>query len=354
MFSPFSATLFGELAQIHYQWHQIPQARDYFSRSVHWSTLGGFSDAEIYHCVFQSRLFQMEGNLQAAVDEIEKALRLMQTAAPALVREEVVAQQVSVFLAVDRLGEAQAALKSYGFSFDEVFVHPPLEVRAQILHPEGLLFNSALRIVLYQSRVLGKEQDLQQSILLAERIIDGSLRAQSLPIALQTLLLRAQLYVVSGNERAGLADVLTAMRLAEPQGFISIFVEEGTQIAELLSTLLRRKLLGAVKTMYAKNILSAFPNVKVPDKASGERAAARPVTSDVEDLAPIDPLTPRELEVLTHIASGDSNQAIAEKLVITVSAVKKHTRNIYAKLNVGSRTQAVARARQLGLINTDG
>ncbi len=64
-FSPFSATLFGELAQIYYQWHQIEEAREYFSRSVHWSTLGGFSNAEIYHCVFQSRLFQMEGDLQA-------------------------------------------------------------------------------------------------------------------------------------------------------------------------------------------------------------------------------------------------------------------------------------------------
>jgi LuxR family maltose regulon positive regulatory protein len=61
----------------------------------------------------------------------------------------------------------------------------------------------------------------------------------------------------------------------------------------------------------------------------------------------------RELEVLRHIAAGDSNQAIAEKLVITVSAVKKHTGNIFGKLNVNSRTQAVARARQLGLLSMD-
>jgi ATP/maltotriose-dependent transcriptional regulator MalT len=120
--SPFSATLFGELAQIYYQWHQIEKAREYFSRSVHWSRLGGFSDAEIYHGVFQSRLFQMEGNLQAAVDEIERSLRLMQTAAPALVREEVIAQQVSIFLAVHRLAETQIALKNYGFAFEDRFV----------------------------------------------------------------------------------------------------------------------------------------------------------------------------------------------------------------------------------------
>jgi ATP/maltotriose-dependent transcriptional regulator MalT len=64
----------------------------------------------------------------------------------------------------------------------------------------------------------------------------------------------------------------------------------------------------------------------------------------------IESLTRRELEVLGLISAGDSNQDIAGKLVITVSAVKKHTGNIYGKLGVSSRTQAVARARQLNLL----
>ncbi len=68
----------------------------------------------------------------------------------------------------------------------------------------------------------------------------------------------------------------------------------------------------------------------------------------------IEHLTARELEVLKLIAAGDSNQTIAEKLVITVSAVKKHTGNIFGKLNVNSRTQAVVCARQLGLLPVDG
>ncbi len=67
----------------------------------------------------------------------------------------------------------------------------------------------------------------------------------------------------------------------------------------------------------------------------------------------VESLTARELEVLRLIAEGHSNGAIAKKLVITVSAVKKHTSNIFGKLNVNSRTQAVARARQLKLIPLD-
>jgi LuxR family maltose regulon positive regulatory protein len=64
-------------------------------------------------------------------------------------------------------------------------------------------------------------------------------------------------------------------------------------------------------------------------------------------------LTPRELEVLQLIAIGDSNQTIASKFVITLSAVKKHTGNIFNKLNVKSRTQAIVRARELGLLSSD-
>lgn len=345
IFSPFSATLFGELAQIHYHWHQIEQARDFFARSVRWSTLGGFSDAEIYHSVFQSRLFQMEGDLRASVAEIEKALRLMQTAAPALVREEVIAQQVSIFLAVGQLAEAQSALQNYGFAFENGFVHPELDDSALIRHSEGLIFKSALRILLYRSRMSGETQALQDGIHLAEEVIDGLLRCKHLPIALQTLLMRAQLQVAKGNQEAGLSDVSRALELACPQGFISIFVEEGMDLVNLFSTLSKRKLPGTIKTTYVESILAAFPGLT-------KRVLPKPLPSDrYDDLAPIDPLTPRELEVLNHIARGDSNQVIAEQLFITLSAVKKHTGNIYAKLNVNSRTQAVVRGRQLGLLD---
>jgi LuxR family maltose regulon positive regulatory protein len=342
-FSPFSATLFGELAQVHYHWHQFAEARDYFARSVHWSTLGGFSDAEIYHSVFLSRLFQMEGDLQASRREIEKAVRLMETAAPALVREEVVAQQVSILLALDRLTDAQNALSAYGFTFEPQFSH--FDPDAVLTHPNALLFNSALRILLRLSNVKSEAQDLAAGIVLAERVISGSLRCKLLPVALQTLLLRAQLHVASGNERAGLADVITALKQAEPEGFISLFVEEGRAFSKLLVLLLRRNQSEPTHTDYIKRILTAFP-----EEPSLQKEDSLPEIDD--DLKLIEPLTAREREVLDHIAAGDSNQMIADKLIITLSAVKKHTRNIFAKLNVNSRTQAIVRARQLKLINS--
>jgi len=345
-YTPFSATLFGELAQVHYHWHQFPEAREYFARSVQWSALGGFSDGEIYHSVFLSRLFQMEGDLQASVREIKKAMRLMETAAPALVREEVISQQVSIFLVLDRLTDAQNALSAYGFTFDAGFSHPEVDSSAMLIHANALLYNSALRILLHRSKKKGEQQDLPAGILLAKRVIDASLRCKLLPIALQALLLRAQLHIDAGNESAGLADVVTALKQAEPEGFISLFVEEGSTISNLLALLLRRKQIEAIQTSYIQSILAAFPDQRPFQEPSN--------VADVDDeLKLIEPLTAREREVLAHIAAGDSNQMIADKLVITLSAVKKHTRNIFAKLNVHSRTQAIVRARLLKLINSN-
>jgi LuxR family maltose regulon positive regulatory protein len=345
-FSPFSATLFGELAQVYYHWHQLAEAREYFSRSVQWSTLGGFSDAEIYHSVFLSRLFQMEGNLQSSVREIEKAVYLMESAAPALVREEVISQQVSIFLVLDRLTEAQNALSAYGFTFEPRFSHPALDSDPILTHANALLYNSALRILLHRSKVESEQQNLPAGFLLAERVINSSLRCKLLPITLQALLLRAQLYIAAGDEDAGLADIVNVIKQAEPEGFISLFVEAGSEISNLLALLLRRKVIEPIQTSYIQRILAAFP-----EKQSFQKETFIPDIED--DLKLIEPLTAREQEVLDHIAAGDSNQMIADKLVITVSAVKKHTRNIFAKLNVNSRTQAVARARQLELINSN-
>jgi LuxR family transcriptional regulator, maltose regulon positive regulatory protein len=344
-FSPFSATLHGELAQIYYHWHRLNEARVSFERSVQWSLPGGFSDAQIYNSVFLSRLFQMEGKLQESIQEIEKAVSLMQTAAPSLVGEEVISQQVSIFLALDRIAEAQAALQPYGFRFEEGFSYPEPGPDTPLSHPRGLLYNSALRILLHQARKAHEHTMLKEGIDLAGLVLQGSFRARHLPIALQTLLLRAQLYVAAGEDPAGLADVARTLELAEPEGFISIFLEEGQPVAELVTALLKRHMPGSVQASYVQQILAAFPKAQsigtVPSRAVDP------------DLSPIEPLTPREQEVLQLIAAGDSNQAIADKLVITLSAVKKHTGNIFQKLNVSNRTQAVARARLLGLLPTE-
>jgi len=130
-----------------------------------------------------------------------------------------------------------------------------------------------------------------------------------------------------------------ALTLAEPGGFIMMFVSKGKPVAELLEEILavQKQDHDATKAgfslPYAKKIWSAFKTV-MPPKIEGM----------------MDPISEREIEVLFLIARGLSNKDIAEKLFISLNTVKTHTKNINSKLNVNSRTRAVARAKELGIL----
>jgi LuxR family maltose regulon positive regulatory protein len=357
--NPFGATLYGELGQIYYHWHQLDPAQGYLQRSMQTSGQSGYSDPEIFYHVALSRMYQMREDWDASAQEMQIAGDLAHKIPPAMIREEVISQQVRVDLAQGHLGAAQAALEAEGFSFEDGFGFPglapgPGEDIHPVTHPAGLLYNSALRVLLFQARAKQCLENLNAGIELATMVLAGELQCQHLPVALETLLLRAQLFGELGDDRSKLADVARALELAEPEGFISSFVEEGLPIFAVLTNLLESGLPGTVPSSYVQEILSAFPRTVPFEAARDEQAAlaAKQLLAAGESL--VEPLTARELEVLQLIAAGDSNRTIAEKLVITVSAVKKHCANIYGKLNVNSRTQAVARARQIGILPTDG
>lgn len=145
-------------------------------------------------------------------------------------------------------------------------------------------------------------------------------------------LLRAMVLDALG-ERAGAQEMMVAcLRPAAREGFVRLFVDEGNPVRALLAAALPAA--GPAEGGYARRLLRAFP----------EAGALPPIEPLVE------PLTPRERDVLHLICEGHSNRAIAKRLTITVSTVKKHAGNIYGKLGVESRAQAMIRARELRLV----
>ena len=167
---------------------------------------------------------------------------------------------------------------------------------------------------------------------------------------LESLALQARVLNTQGDRETAVAILIKALALAEPDGFVCIFVEEGEGMQSLLVAAARQLELALDPALislkvYVAKLLEAFP-------AHQKAGAVSHPQAKTDGL--VEPLTSRELEVLQLIAAGDSNRTIAGKLVITVSAVKKHTGNIFGKLNVNSRTHAVARARQLKLLPADG
>jgi LuxR family maltose regulon positive regulatory protein len=135
-----------------------------------------------------------------------------------------------------------------------------------------------------------------------------------------------------------------AVVLGEPQGYCRLFLDEGEPLLQLLSQLL---VTGHRASNYIQALLAA-------GKFRGREQTALLYRSKEPHSSPslslLDPLSERELEVLHLIANGDSNYEIAEQLVVAVSTVKRHVSNIFSKLAVTNRTQAVARAREFGML----
>ena len=156
--------------------------------------------------------------------------------------------------------------------------------------------------------------------------------------ALAILLLQALTANAQGNQAAALAALESALSLAAPEGYVRVFVDEGAPMAALLRAADHH----GIAPAYIARLLVAFPRT---EDQTGRPAALSPQSSTL-----VETLSQRELEVLRLIADGHSNQAIADRLVVAVSTVKKHVNNIYGKLDVQSRTQALVRARELTLL----
>jgi LuxR family maltose regulon positive regulatory protein len=139
-----------------------------------------------------------------------------------------------------------------------------------------------------------------------------------------------------------------ALALAEPGGFIRIFVDEGPPMAQLLSEAAAH----GVMPDYIGKLLAVF-EAEGQTVLAGRQAG--PGKSEDKSYLPsaqslIEPLSQRELEILQLIAQGLSNREISERLFLALDTVKGHNRSIYGKLQVQRRTEAIARARELGLL----
>jgi LuxR family maltose regulon positive regulatory protein len=153
-------------------------------------------------------------------------------------------------------------------------------------------------------------------------------------------ILQAITFAAQKRREEALSMLGQALALAEPEGFVRIFLDEGEPMRSLIAEFRALKLDQPEKSnsisLYADQLLAGFPGAN----------ANLPLTRNQPKL-----LSEREQAVLRLIASGASNAEIAQTLVITLSTVKRHTGNIYTKLGVYSRTQAIARARHLELLS---
>ena len=193
------------------------------------------------------------------------------------------------------------------------------------------------------ARILLAQDRPGQALALLDRLHAAAVAQDRTGSLIETGVLRALALAATGDEAGAVTALAGALLLACPHGHVRVFADEGPPMAALLGRLIAAQRAGSG--------FQAAAGVPLGYLARLQRAfTAGPPAPDPGPSGIIDPLTSRELEVLTMLAAGRSNQAIARELVVTLDTVKKHVGHVLAKLGAANRTEAVARARELSLI----
>jgi len=188
-------------------------------------------------------------------------------------------------------------------------------------------------------------KSLSEANTLLSRMHDYYASIHSTRVLIDVLVLQARVHVAQGDESQALEKLAEALALAEPGGFICPFLEQEPKMANLLGHLAKQN----PRPGYAGRILEAFGSGKT--ESSGDRSDDRSRSrSSLPDEPLIQPLTNREIEVLRKLAKGLSNNKIASSLFISPETVKKHLHNIFRKLDVKNRQQALISAKSIGIL----
>lgn len=199
------------------------------------------------------------------------------------------------------------------------------------------------------ARVLRAQGRAAEALGLLERLHARATAEDRQGSAIEIQALRALAMADLGDEAAALSFLTDALSLAHPQGYVRIFADEGPAMGLLLERLLANQqsdsLDGRVPAEYLSRLLAAIgPDSERPHGPSVDRPKRVLVPGLVEALSE------RELEVLELLAAGKANREIADQLYVTVHTVKKHITHILGKLGAANRTEAAARAREVGLV----
>lgn len=313
--------ILGEIAR---ERNELEKAEHYLSTGIELSRQGGITDDLRYSFLFLARLKQAQGDPQAALENWRQADLLLQAYNIPRLAALSAAERARLNLAQGNIAQAghwAHDVQQARVSQSSAYLHEPEElILARFFQADGQP-DAALdlvRPILAAARPAGRNRSLIQALILQALALEQQQQPQAADTALRE-----------------------ALALATPQGFMRLFIDEGPPIAGLLPRV------RSLAPVFVERLLSHL-NTDLDTEVEGTTAARREFTAPP---AHIEPLSNREQEVLELLVSGLTNREIAEKLVITVGTTKWHVHNIYQKLDVSSRAEAIARAYEWQLLN---
>jgi len=331
---PIASKALIELGDIKREWNHLEEAEADLTESIELSKQ--WSEMAAFYAYFPlARIRMAHGDVEAAREAIETACQVAQKSESTDLDDLVADLQQADFLV--RQGDLENAIhwaQTRGVAPD-VSPEPQHDlVKSQdYVHAHLRKYQ---QIVL--ARLFIRQERTSEALVLLEALLAQSRQLGRIDLIIEIQILRALAYQIEGHTAQAMEALTQALSLAEPGGYLRIFLDEGEPIIRLIHQAASLD----ISPAYTEKLLKAS---NMPEFSGG---VAQPSLLQPQPL--IEPLSKRELEVLRLLAAGMSNPEIAGELVVAVSTVHSHCKSIYSKLGVHARLDAAQRGRELGLI----
>ncbi len=335
---PLPVAAYADLfqAQLAYEWNQLEVAKSEALIAIEKTAPLQYMDILMGAYEVLVRVCTAQGDLTGAEQAVREMERLNQSAGIPLFRPYFESLRVHLWLAQGDLTRAVDWAEHTSYHQDALF------------YSRESAYLALVRVYLAQQRYPLALQWLTALLSAAEQVARvGSVISI---LALQVTALQA-----SGATQEALRVLHRLLTEASPEGYMRVFLDAGEPMQQALQALLttEQHTVSPVLASYGHTVLAAFACeqrqiVQQETIPPVSKALPRPSSQAAQQL--LEPLTPRELEVLHLLAQGASNQEIANRLVVSLTTVKKHVGSLLLKLAAENRTHAVARARELSLL----
>ena len=341
-----TADLYVGLSEIAREQNDLEAATQHLQHSQDLGEHAGFPQNRYRRRVAMARVRQVQGDLDGALELLDEAERLYMSDFSPNVRP-IAALKVRVWLAQGHLAKAREWARAHGLSAED-----ELSYRREFEHI------TLARVLLARSQRDRADRSMNEALGLLQRLLEAAEAGERTGSVIETLVVLALAHQAQGDMSAALVALEHALTLAEPEGYVRLFVDEGPPMAALLAHYAKRRVQNDPLRVSAEQLLSVFSPEQDDKRNSGRDGpvvlppahASRMPSAFERSNALMEPLSEREREVLRLLRSDLSGPDIARELIMSLNTLRTHTKNIYDKLGANSRRAAVRRAEELGLL----